>query len=161
MPPRTTRWAIEPHTVVKHTIVQRYLYAWLPIMARTNERILYIDGFAGPGRYSNGEEGSPLIAIKAVLNHPSFREPKRRGEVEFLFIEAMQDRTDALIEELNQLKAGTPFPPWLKYEVIHGEFGREMSLILDRLQQTGQQLPPTFAFIDPFGYKDVPMALIS
>jgi hypothetical protein len=28
---------------------------------------VFVDGFAGPGRYSQGEEGSPIIALKAVI----------------------------------------------------------------------------------------------
>ena len=32
-------------------------------------KVLFIDGFAGPGRYNNGEPGSPLLAIKAARKH--------------------------------------------------------------------------------------------
>jgi hypothetical protein len=28
---------------------------------------VFVDGFAEPGRYSQGEEGSPIIALKAVI----------------------------------------------------------------------------------------------
>jgi len=33
-------------------ILRRYLQAWLPILSRRNERVLYLAGFAGPGIYS-------------------------------------------------------------------------------------------------------------
>ncbi|HKW32565.1 MAG TPA: hypothetical protein VJN92_06145 [Candidatus Acidoferrum sp.] len=45
-----TIWRIDPHTQSKHTILRRYWEAWLPIMTKYNQRVLYIDGFAGPGR---------------------------------------------------------------------------------------------------------------
>jgi len=52
MPPKETIWAAEEHTFAKHRLLRRYLDAWLPIMARHNRRLVLVDGFAGPGRYS-------------------------------------------------------------------------------------------------------------
>lgn len=66
---KTVIWKMQPHTEMKHIILKKYLDAWLPIMANTNKKILYIDGFAGPGEYKNGEIGSPIIAINAIKNH--------------------------------------------------------------------------------------------
>ncbi|PIU78275.1 MAG: hypothetical protein COZ28_01740 [Candidatus Moranbacteria bacterium CG_4_10_14_3_um_filter_44_15] len=51
----STIWNIEPHTEEKHEILRKYLDAWLPIMTRWNGRVLYIDGFAGPGEYIGGK----------------------------------------------------------------------------------------------------------
>src|SRR6266446_6866984 len=66
--PKTTIWPLLPHTRAKHEILSRYLDAWLPILSRGQfPTMLYIDGFAGPGVYSNGEDGSPIIAIKRAL----------------------------------------------------------------------------------------------
>ena len=66
---RETHWDIEPHTIAKHRILRSYLDAWLPIMTRWNGRVVYVDGFAGPGQYKGGEEGSPVIALKAAVEH--------------------------------------------------------------------------------------------
>ncbi|TAJ10651.1 MAG: three-Cys-motif partner protein TcmP [Nitrospirae bacterium] len=161
MPPRTTRWPIEPHTQAKHLILERYLKAWLPIMASFNGRIVYIDAFAGPGRYSKGEEGSPIIALKTLLGNPLFQSPKRRCDVGFFFIEEDQERAAALTEELNQLEAQFPIPKWVSYEVINGEFASEMTKLLDAIERRGKLLAPTFAFIDPFGYSGVPLDVIA
>jgi len=38
-------------------------------MGRRNKRILFIDGFAGPGEYTKGEEGSPIIAMRSLTEH--------------------------------------------------------------------------------------------
>lgn len=55
--PKETLWTIEPHTVAKHEILQRYLSAWFAILGNSFPRILYLDAFCGPGRYSGGEVG--------------------------------------------------------------------------------------------------------
>jgi three-Cys-motif partner protein len=64
-----TIWKIDSHTQAKHIILKKYLDAWLPIMTRWNGRVLYIDGFAGPGKYQGDEDGSPIIALKSAINH--------------------------------------------------------------------------------------------
>jgi three-Cys-motif partner protein len=47
-----TLWPIEPHTAKKHEILKRYFQAWLPILGHSNNRLLYIDAFGGPGKYA-------------------------------------------------------------------------------------------------------------
>jgi three-Cys-motif partner protein len=55
---------MEPNTAAKHTILRRYVQAWLPIMSRLvgrwsldgRGRLLLLDGFCGPGRYIDGED---------------------------------------------------------------------------------------------------------
>lgn len=159
--PQETHWRLEPHTRTKHLILRRYLDAWLPMMAKWNGRILFIDGFAGPGRYLGGDEGSPLIALRALLDHPHFQRPQPRREMVFTFIEIREDRAAALEQELEQFRANRSIPDWVKYYVSRGEFAEVMTRVLDRLEQEGHRLAPTFTFIDPFGFKGVPMAVIA
>lgn len=161
MPPRTTRWKIEPHTQAKHLFLARYLKAWLPIVASFNGRIAYIDAFAGPGRYNNGEEGSPLIALRSLLENPLFQSKARNCNVVFFFIEEDKERAQALRDELGQLEATNPLPRWAEYSVINGEFAPEITKILKTIEKEGKLLAPTFAFIDPFGYSGVPLDPIS
>ncbi len=61
-PPKDILWELEPHTLGKHRVLRAYLDAWFPILSSWRKRILFIDGFAGPGEYKGGEEGSPQIA---------------------------------------------------------------------------------------------------
>lgn len=79
--PKSTIWDIEPHTIAKHKILESYLKAWFPILSSWNGRINYIDGFAGPGKYSKGELGSPIIALNVAKNHSA----KLRNEINFVF----------------------------------------------------------------------------
>ncbi|MFV2045518.1 MAG: three-Cys-motif partner protein TcmP, partial [Anaerolineales bacterium] len=67
--PDSTLWALEPHTTGKHKVLRGYLDAWFPILGTWSGRILFIDGFAGPGEYRGGEQGSPQIALDALLKH--------------------------------------------------------------------------------------------
>jgi len=55
-----TVWELKPHTQAKHKILKSYLFAWIPILASKNDRIVYIDGFAGPGEYEGGEPDTPM-----------------------------------------------------------------------------------------------------
>lgn len=161
MPPRTTIWVIEPHTKVKHLILGRYLNAWLPMMAKYNGRIIFVDGFAGPGKYKGGEDGSPIIVLKALLDHPRFKDPLQDREIIFSFIEEDTRRADYLGQEVKRLAAARPFPKWLKWEVEPRQFAPVMSEILDDLDKRGSKLAPTFVFVDPFGFSGAPLQVIA
>src|SRR2546425_2365549 len=151
----SVRWPIEPHTRVKHLILQRHLDGWLPIMTRGGfPRLLYVDGFAGPGRYEGGEPGSPIIALRAAALRTRPLGPSR---IEFLFIEERADRAHALQEELTAFEQEHPLPPNIRYQVRPGRFDAVIARWLDA--DKGQR-PAIFAFIDPFGYSGLPMTLI-
>lgn len=62
-------WDLKRNTQVKHDILSNYLLRWASILSggRGGARRLdfhYVDGFAGRGRYTGGEPGSPLIAME-------------------------------------------------------------------------------------------------
>ena len=129
--PKETRWRIEPHTQIKHLILRRYLQAWLPITAKHNGRIIFVDGFAGPGRYTGGEEGSPLIALRALLDHPHFRQRRPGREILLVFIEREEDRAVALREEISSFRTKWPIPNWAKVRVQQGEFAPLINQVLE------------------------------
>jgi three-Cys-motif partner protein len=100
MQPKTTVWELEPHTTAKHEILRRYVQAWAPILSQGNfPHLVFVDGFAGPGRYSKGEEGSPIIAIKAVIDQPR----PIKAKVDFHFIELDVQRSGHLAAEIGSL----------------------------------------------------------
>ena len=52
-------------------------------------------------------------------------------------------------------------PKNIKYFVVGNvEFASTFQKVLDTLEQQGSKIAPTFAFLDPFGYSDIPMSLI-
>lgn len=158
--PRTTRWPLDPHTRAKHQILRWYLDAWLPIMASWNGRIIFLDGFAGPGRYAGGEEGSPLIALRALLEHPHMKSLPPGAEIRFHFVEERKDRVASLEAEIAEFKAADPLPQGVHVHVARARFDRYLGDILDGLEKAGKLIAPTFAFIDPFGFSGVPMTLM-
>ena len=83
-------WEMKPQTEGKHLVLRKYLDAWFPILGFTNGRILYIEAFAGPGEYTGGEDGSPVIALKAFEEHNARK--KIDSEILFAFIDADADR---------------------------------------------------------------------
>jgi three-Cys-motif partner protein len=98
--PTETLWEIEPHTKAKHELLHIYLSAWFPILGSKIPRIVYIDGFCGPGKYVGGEDGSPIIALKEAIKQPILAS----SEVIFLFIDERPDRISHLEAELSSLK---------------------------------------------------------
>jgi three-Cys-motif partner protein len=151
--PIETLWEIEPHTKAKHEILRRYLGAWFGILGNNNNRIVYLDGFCGPGRYKGGEDGSPVIALKLALNR---YDRQRINEVTFVFIDGRQDRISHLENEIKKL----PIPQSFHISTNVNQFEDTLSGILDYLDTKGAKIAPTFAFIDPFGFKGAPYRLI-
>ena len=148
----STIWNIEPHTEAKHEILRKYLDAWLPIMTRWNGRVLYIDGFAGPGEYIGGKCGSPIIAIKAVLEHKA----NIKSEIIMNFIEADKRRCEYLKQKVNSLK----IPSNIKTECICAKFDETLTEIFKYIDEQKARIAPAFVFIDPFGFTGIPFSLI-
>lgn len=152
--PKEITWDIEPHTRAKHEILRRYLGAWFPILGSYNSRIVYIDGFCGPGRYKGGEDGSPIIALKEAQKQPKLNDKN----VVFLFVDERADRIDHLNSELE--KFPTPIPSKFNIQAESGQFDGVLRKLLDELDAKDLRLAPTFAFIDPFGFKGLPFDLV-
>jgi three-Cys-motif partner protein len=149
-----------PHTKVKHEILKNYLHPWFNIMAglarMSGHPIQYIDGFAGPGEYKTGEVGSPIVALDSLLNH-QLKDQLLSGDVEyrFVFIEKNKNRVNLLREAIEEQFPARP--PCVKIDIVQGDFEDEM---LSHLTLSRGRLPPTFAFIDPFGYS-LPISIMS
>lgn len=152
--PTNTIWVLEPHTRAKHEILRRYLQAWMPILSQGRfPKILYIDGFAGPGRYSKGEDGSPIIALRTALDQPI----EIVATVNFLFVELESDRADVLQQIVDEFDIPTNF----HVSVAKGEtFEVACRKLLASYKDRAQTLPPTFAFIDPFGWSGTPFQIV-
>ena len=146
-------WPRAEHTRAKHTILEKYIEAWAPILSQTgfNGRLAYIDGFAGPGKYIGGEDGSPVVVLKALKNHSA----KDRFKSEFvnIFIEKDKERSEILKSTIKERCC--PLPEWVKYEVNNGEFNKVLSGIISDLEDKGKELAPCLCFVDPFGWSDL------
>ncbi len=154
--PRETVWELKPHSLGKHLVLKEYLKAWLPILGQTQGRILFLDGFAGPGEYRGGEQGSPVIALNAFREHSARK--MITAEVRFVFIEKHEDRARHLERLLQPL--ALELPP-RSVEVVRGAFDETLAKELDALTDAGLTLAPCFAMVDPLGVSDTPMEVIA
>jgi three-Cys-motif partner protein len=156
-----TIWEAEPHTVAKHGILKSYLDAWTAILSRSPyinaSELLFVDGFAGPGEYSKGEPGSPIVALQSVLNHTQ----DLRKPVRFMFIEKDPERHQHLCSKISQMSetlAGSNRarvdPP------ILGECDTEVRKFIAARRAARKPLSAALFFLDQFGYSQVPMTLI-
>ena len=146
---------MKAHTKVKHIVLENYLKAWFPIMAFSNERIIYIDGFAGPGKYTSGEDGSPIMALKIATDiYIKFTKKLINKEFIFIFIEQDKRTFESLSAEIDTLH----LPKEFKIFKIRNHFAEAMEEVISTVKK---RLDPTFAFIDPFGTKGVPFELVN
>lgn len=151
--PKETIWKIEPHTLAKHELLTRYLDAWFPILASWNDKVLFLDGFAGPGRYAGGEPGSPLLAIQAARDANL-----KKAKALFLFNESHKGRHAELHRNLEEVDEDLPS----NFQLYLPDPGKFVDFARGIVDQRGNgRLVPTFAFVDPFGWSGVPMKLIA
>ena len=159
-----TIWEGSAHTFAKHRILETYLKAWMPIMSRqsyklgiSDAELLFVDGFAGPGRYTRGELGSPILAIESVLEHShDFPIP-----ISFLFIEKEPKRHATLLNVVKQYMETKGKSRRIKDITIkQGDCETILTKVLDNYEQTIRKIGPAFFFLDQFGFSNVPMKLI-
>lgn len=146
-----------PHTAAKHLLLKRYLDRWFPILGKGDRSINYIDGFAGPGEYQGGEEGSPQVAIGAAKAHVDRGTLAPDVQIDFTFVEADPHSAENLRSKLSALT----LPPSFTWSVVPGEFAEVIGAELDQIERSGTALAPTFAFVDPFGFSGIPLDLMA
>ena len=147
--PQDEVWPAGPHTLAKVEIVREYLKAWFAILSHAGySRLLYIDGFSGPGEYSTGEKGSPIVALETALSH---RANLGSTELVFIFI----DRDPARMKHLQGLLGGYELPGNIRYSCHTSEFSVVFGKLMKHMGSPGSRLAPTFLFIDPFGVSGI------
>jgi three-Cys-motif partner protein len=156
------KWEIDPHTRAKHQLLERYLGGWFPKMASWNNRLVFLDGFAGRGVYEDGTEGSPVIALRRLVEHrhaPNMTACK----FQFYFIEKNADNAASLTQTIDSFRRTSvaTVPDNVQTVVVNDTFENVARGITDSLTSRGKILAPTFAFIDPFGYTGLSMEVIA
>ena len=142
----------DPQNIIKTKLVTKYFGAWtnvmMPRLTRPGERLAYIDLFAGPGRFEDGNPSTPLWILNHAINKPGLcqRLVTTFNDKKPEFAEQLQTEIDALpgIEKLTY-----------KPQVSNAAVG---SQLVDMLR--GLSLVPTLFFIDPWGYKGLSLDLI-
>lgn len=129
---------------IKDTLLGGYLPQYFQKVLFTQKPIYYVDCFAGKGKFDDGQDGSPMIAMQSIHNSVSkskLEPQKLQDAIRPYFIEL--NHADALQENL---KAAPPFPG--TYHVIGGRFEDEICGILSN--RRGDNV---FLYIDPYGIR--------
>lgn len=142
-------WPVEPHTLAKHQILKRYLQRWMPIIGNSFGRMMYFDGFSGPGIYSGGEPGSPIVAVQVAQ---TLKQPF--PDVRLVFSEERLDRKQELESQLRR----TGVPSCCTVDAIHSTFEAAAERLLSIYTEATQ--PPTFTLVDPFGFSGIPFRIV-
>ena len=118
----------------------------------------YLDAFAGPGRYLDGDEGSPVFALGRLLGHDAAERMRlSRERVRLLFLEKDGERCDYLRGELGRCFGSLDaLPVWP--EVHQAEAGNGAESFLTKSGAWGY---PILAIFDSWGNVNVPLDLIS
>ncbi len=144
-------FGMEPHTDAKHRILRYYLECWFPILGNSFDKLAYIDGFAGAGIYDDDAPGSPIIALNVANGSIN----KHKADVHFWFIEKDPDTALSLEEQIDEIRKDLS-PRLHINDILKSSFESAFPPLVSDLQDRHDRLP-IFAFIDPFGYKDVKM----
>jgi len=155
----TDLWNAEPHTLAKIEIVRRYLFLWFRILGTRSNRLVYIDGFSGPGRYLNSDQSSPIAALTSAKT--AFDELVRAQRVPTEWFFYFIDEKAKFASSLESVISETEWPRQFKNEVQTGTFEEQLKGILDKIRRLPGGMPPTFAFIDPFGATGVPFTHVT
>ncbi len=154
---KSVLWPAPPHTLAKISMLQAYLSRWFEILGRSKPRqnLWYIDGFAGPGEYTNSPTGSPVAAITSASEAlQRVGDQWKAGGVHCVFIEENPERFEHLKNKLvanaNTQKIQTHF--------FNSTFVEGLSALRQQVQNPFAPPSPLFSFVDPFGAKGVAFA---
>lgn len=143
-------------SIIKARIVSKYFSAWANVILATQKRypsylqqMAYIDLFAGPGRYKDQSKSTPLMVLDNILANPDLT-----SRMITIFNDKDSDSVKGLKSEIEKLEGIEK----LKYapRCYNMEVGDEISSMFQ-----SSNLPPTFFFVDPWGYKGLSLNLVS
>jgi three-Cys-motif partner protein len=154
----THQWFQEQReqSLIKARIVSKYFTAWASVILATQKKfprqpqqMAYIDLFAGPGRYDDQSKSTPLMALETILANPYLTSR---------MVTIFNDKDAANIESLKTAIGQLEGIERLKYapKFFNMEVGNEITAMF-----RNSTLPPTFFFVDPWGYKGLSLDLVS
>ncbi|MDB6060854.1 MAG: hypothetical protein JWM78_957 [Verrucomicrobiaceae bacterium] len=154
---------IDPHSKIKHQIIDDYLQAYVHVLMRNamipRMRLSIIDGFCGGGRYRDEDGsihyGSPIIALKsvkeAVFKLNIGRQSPREFTTQNFFVDINKNNADCLNSVLKELDEGHRIGTDIH---IHCEdFSTILPRILPKVRAFGDR---AIFLLDQYAYGDVP-----
>ena len=132
-------------SVVKDELLQCYLTPYVAKILNTGKPLLYVDCFAGAGKFADGAIGSPLIALN-IFEERLKKSNTGQGNrfIEASFIEL--NHSEILATNL------APYQSYsnLKVSIYAGKYEKHIHKIL-----AGKSNYNIFLYIDPYGIKHI------
>jgi three-Cys-motif partner protein len=119
---------------IKDRVLGSYIPAYTAKLATRGQRLLFIDAFAGPGRFEKGEAGSPLLICSAA-------EKFAHGRYDALFINKDKKHHD-LLDSI--LREGGYYP---QAKAIWGDSNEWLRELIPVLKEPNS----IFLYMDPYG----------
>lgn len=136
---------------IKASIVSEYFPSYCKIIARKNmpSEIRYIDLFAGPGIYEDGNVSTPIMIARECVKDEFLRQ-----KVSFIFNDN-QYSEELRTNFLKEFPLGT-FPRMVHFGKSTVGENQEITDYLIKNTHIGKfNDKPSLLFIDPFGYKGI------
>lgn len=141
---------------IKAQIVAQYFWVWariiIPTLKKsqpTNQRIAYIDLFAGPGRYQDQTKSTPILVLERAISDLEMREM-----LVTIFNDVDSDNTRSLENTINEIPGINRLRH--KPSIYNYEVGDNIVKLFEQIN-----LVPTLFFVDPWGYKGLSLRLIN
>ena len=143
----------------KDSILSCYLPPFFQkVMTASRNGIVYVDAFAGQGKFDNGEIGSPLIAIQKCRE--AHRKSKQKPPLKFIFAEAKSSSRQQLKE--NARHAAGDYRAFSKNHIQIVSSCDEAIRLANSATLKGGEAPSTiFYYLDPYGIKDMRLDAIT
>jgi three-Cys-motif partner protein len=138
--------SFEPSALVRSQgpIVRDYIICYLKTVPHLRRHILIVDGFAGPGRFGDGSEGSPLIICHAVNEYVH-----GRAATSCIFSDTDATHRAALAENL---------APYIQSGLCSEPYGSCEEALTQALKLGSQST--IFFYLDPYGIKDLEFEMV-
>ena len=141
---------------IKSVIVAKYFSVWANIIVNTikkkpfsQQKIAYIDLFAGPGRYKDGTKSTPIKILERAISDENLK-----NRLVTIFNDKNEDNSKSLEQAIGEV----PGIDSMKYKpIIYNEMvGENIVKMFEKMS-----LIPTLFFVDPWGYKGLSLRLVN
>lgn len=130
-------------STIKDNLLGCYLVPYFAKILSMGNPILYVDCFAGKGKFDDGKPGSPIIALNSLQNSLNVSKHTIMPKANMKFIE---------LNHAKELENNIPYEYKSLCEVIDGAFENNIISILDKAINSNKKTN-VFLYIDPYGIK--------
>jgi len=124
----------KPWSIIKDKLLSAYLVPYISKISKNKKIIIFIDCFAGKGKFDDGSLGSPLIVMNALTN----------AKIDQYFVYYIEKKYSKELQQ-NLEKYDSH-----KYEIIDGAYEENIENILQKCSNCN-----VFMYVDPYGIKNL------